>query len=159
MADLKSKLIDLISLHEGVKYRVYDDANGKEIKAGDTLVGHPTIGVGRNVASDGLGLSIEEINFILVNDINRVTGEAKNWVFFNGLSEVRQAVIIDMLFNMGRTRFNPNKWPNFFGAIKELEIKVGICTIIQETPLTQCQKDYYLIFKPQKNQDQHQEVV
>jgi hypothetical protein len=70
VADLKSKLIDLISLHEGVKYRVYDDANGKEIKAGDTLVGHPTIGVGRNVASDGLGLTIDEINFILVNDIN-----------------------------------------------------------------------------------------
>lgn len=119
MEDLKSKLIELISLHEGVKYRAYDDANGKEIKAGDTLVGHPTIGVGRNIASDGLGLTIEEINFILVNDINRVIGEAKDWVFFNGLSEVRQGVLVDMLFNMGRTRFNPSKWPNFFGAIKD----------------------------------------
>ena len=61
MPDPNEKLIDLISLHEGVKYRVYDDANGKEIKAGDTLVGHPTIGVGRNVASDGPGITKDEM--------------------------------------------------------------------------------------------------
>ena len=117
MPEKLDNITDLISLHEGVKYRVYDDANGKEIKAGDTLVGHPTIGVGRNVAADGIGISREEINFMLINDINRVKGEAKDWIFFNGLSKVRQAVIIDMLFNMGRTRFNPNKWPKFFEAI------------------------------------------
>ena len=80
-------------------------------------MGHPTIGVGRNVAADGIGITREEINFMLINDINRVKGEAKDWIFFNGLSKVRQAVIIDMLFNMGRTRFNPSKWPKFFEAI------------------------------------------
>jgi lysozyme len=117
--DPNEKLIDLISLHEGVKYRVYDDANGKEIKAGDTLVGHPTIGVGRNVASDGPGITKDEIDYLLSNDIRRVIGEAKDWIFFNGLSKVRQAVIIDMLFNMGRTRFNPGKWPKFFKAIQD----------------------------------------
>ena len=57
-------------------------------------------------------------NLLLVNDIQRVRGEAKDWIFFNGLSKVRQAVIVDMLFNMGRTRFNPNKWPKFFEAIR-----------------------------------------
>ena len=56
----KQKLIDLISDHEGVKLKVYDDATGQELKAGDVLVGHPTIGIGRNVAKDGLGISQEE---------------------------------------------------------------------------------------------------
>ena len=74
MPDPNEKLIDLISLHEGVKYRVYDDANGKEIKAGDTLVGHPTIGVGRNIASDGPGITKDEIDYLLSNDIKRVIG-------------------------------------------------------------------------------------
>ena len=61
MPEKLDNVTDLISLHEGVKYRVYDDANGKEIKAGDTLVGHPTIGVGRNVAADGPGITRERV--------------------------------------------------------------------------------------------------
>ena len=58
--DTRNKLIEKLILHEGMKLKVYDDANGKEIRAGDTLVGHPTIGVGRNVAGDGLGITEEE---------------------------------------------------------------------------------------------------
>tara|TARA_Y100001972_G_C7568083_1_gene285164 strand:+ start:71 stop:535 length:465 start_codon:yes stop_codon:yes gene_type:complete len=118
---VSKELNKLISLHEGVRYKVYDDANGKEIKAGDTLVGHPTIGVGRNIAADGLGITKEEVDFLLDNDIQRVKEETNDWNFFNNLSEVRQAVIIDMLFNMGKTRFNPNKWPKFFTYIKNNE--------------------------------------
>jgi len=85
MPEKLDNITDLISLHEGVRYRVYDDANGKEVKAGDTLVGHPTIGVGRNVAADGIGITREEINFMLINDINRVKVEAKNRIFFKWL--------------------------------------------------------------------------
>ena len=73
----KQKLINLISDHEGVKLKVYDDATGQELKAGDVLVGHPTIGIGRNVAKDGLGISQEEAEFMLMNDIDRVKEE--NW--------------------------------------------------------------------------------
>ena len=112
-------IIELLSLHEGVRLKVYDDANGNEIKAGDTLVGHPTIGVGRNIAGDGLGITKEESNFLLINDVHRVRKETENWGFFERLNEVRQAVILDMLFNMGLTRFNPGKWPKFFEAIEE----------------------------------------
>ena len=51
--ETREKLIDKLVLHEGMRLKVYDDANGNEIRAGDTLVGHPTIGVGRNIAGDG----------------------------------------------------------------------------------------------------------
>ena len=74
----KQKLINLISDHEGLKLKVYDDATGQELKAGDILIGHPTIGVGRNVAKDGLGISQEEAEFMLMNDIERVEEEIKN---------------------------------------------------------------------------------
>ena len=112
----KQKLIDLISDHEGVKLKVYDDYTGKELKAGDVLVGHPTIGIGRNVAKDGLGISQEEAEFMLMNDISRVKEEIKNFPIEH-LNEVRTAIIIDMAFNMGITRFNPTMWKKTFQAI------------------------------------------
>ena len=112
----KQKLINLISDHEGVKLKVYDDYTGKELKAGDVLVGHPTIGIGRNVAKNGLGISQEEAEFMLMNDIERVKEEIKNFPIEH-LNEVRTAIIIDMAFNMGITRFNPAIWKKTFQAI------------------------------------------
>ena len=116
----KNKLIDLISDHEGLILKVYDDGTGQELQAGDILIGHPTIGVGRNVAKDGLGISEDEAKYLLLNDISRVEQEIKNFPI-DHLNEVRNAVIIDMAFNMGITRFNPTMWPNFFrGIVNEL---------------------------------------
>jgi len=113
------RLAKMLALHEGMKLKVYDDANGKELKAGDTLIGHPTIGVGRNVASDGLGISEEEAIFILMSDIVRIQKEAESWEIYNSLDEIRQCIVLDMLFNMGMTRFNPTKWPSMFQALEE----------------------------------------
>lgn len=112
----KKKLVNLISNHEGVILKVYDDGTGQELQAGDILIGHPTIGVGRNVAKDGLGISQEEAEFMLMNDIERVEEEIKNFPIEH-LNEARRAIIIDMAFNMGITRFNPTKFPKFFRAI------------------------------------------
>ena len=113
----RTKLANMLILHEGMKLKVYDDATGQELKAGDILIGHPTIGIGRNVAGDGLGISEEEARFILHADIDRVEQEARQWSVYAGLDSTRQMVILDMLFNMGVTRFNPKKWPKLFGAI------------------------------------------
>jgi lysozyme len=112
----KKKLMNLISDHEGVKFKVYDDGTGQEIGAGDILIGHPTIGVGRNIAKDGLGISQEESDFLLENDINRVLEEIKNFPI-DHLNEARKAIIIDMAFNMGITRFNPTMWTKMFTAL------------------------------------------
>jgi len=116
----QEKIIFLLSDHEGVKLKVYDDYTGKELKAGDVLVGHPTIGIGRNVAKDGLGISQKEAEFMLMNDIDRVKEEIKDFPILH-LNEVRTAVIIDMAFNMGITRFNDFKWPKFFKAVANEE--------------------------------------
>jgi len=39
------------------------------------------------------------------------------------LNEVRKTVIIDMVFNMGVSRFNQRGWPNFFGAVIDRDFK------------------------------------
>ena len=54
----------MLKLHEGVKRHVYLCSAGYE-----------TLGVGRNVSQSGLGLSDDEIDYLLDNDIKRVTEE------------------------------------------------------------------------------------
>ena len=89
------RLIKMIKLHEGVKSHAYQCTAGKW-----------TIGVGRNIDEEGgLGLSNEEINVLLINDIERVKGElSAAYFWFPALDEVRQAAMIDMCFNLGLSR-------------------------------------------------------
>ena len=101
---------DLIRLHEGegpvVKSRflVYDDATGHPITAGSTVVGHPTIGVGRNL--EGRGMSRAEIDGLLHNDIAAAVHACERYDFFERLNEPRKAAMVDLMFNIGAPRFS-----------------------------------------------------
>ena len=94
-----SKLIEMIRQHEGVVKHAYKDSRG-----------YLTIGVGRLIDKklDG-GLSDDEINYLLANDIKRCQAEAETYEWFAGLNEPRQAVIISLLFNLGKPRFDAFK--------------------------------------------------
>lgn len=82
-------VIDLITKHEGLRLFPYTDTVGKL-----------TIGVGRNLTD--VGVSADEAQTLLANDLARAqTGIAEAWPPFAQLDPVRQAVIIDMVFNMG----------------------------------------------------------
>tara|TARA_R100001510_G_C7570088_1_gene146807 strand:+ start:264 stop:686 length:423 start_codon:yes stop_codon:yes gene_type:complete len=89
------RLLKMIKLHEGVKSHAYQCTAGKW-----------TIGVGRNIDEEGgLGLSEEEINVLLINDVERVKNElTAAYFWFPALDEVRQAAMIDMCFNLGLSR-------------------------------------------------------
>jgi lysozyme len=68
--------------------------------------GYWTLGIGRNIdPENGIGLSDEEVDFLLLNDINRVVKELEgqfNW--FSSLNEARRDAMIDMCFNLGLPR-------------------------------------------------------
>jgi len=88
------KLRDMLKRHEGVEPRVYRCSAGYE-----------TIGVGRNISASGIGLSEDEIDFMLDNDIARVIRElSSEYPWFNQLDDVRKDVMIDISFNLGATR-------------------------------------------------------
>lgn len=94
-----SKLIDMIRRHEGVVKHAYEDSRG-----------YLTIGVGRLIDKRlGGGLSDDEIDFCLANDIKRCQAEAKTYDWFAGLNVPRKAVIISLLFNLGKPRFDAFK--------------------------------------------------
>ena len=98
-----SELTEMLRKHEGVRDKVYLCSAGYE-----------TIGVGRNISEDGLGLSDDEIDYLLSNDIKRVLEElTEEYYWFAGLDEARQDAMIDISFNLGQTRLR--------GFVKSLE--------------------------------------
>jgi len=90
------KLIEMIKHHEGVVAHAYKDSRG-----------YLTIGVGRLIDEElGGGLSDDEIDYLLANDLKRCQVEAETYPWFAGLSEPRKAVVVSMLFNLGKPRWD-----------------------------------------------------
>ena len=87
---MANELIDMLKRHEGVRSHVYLCSAGYE-----------TLGVGRNISESGLGLTEDEIDFLLINDITRVKQELTDAYFwFPALNEARQDAMIDICFNL-----------------------------------------------------------
>ncbi len=63
-----------------------------------------TIGIGRNL--DDVGITEKEALYLLENDIEKSIKEAKEiFSCFDNHNQVRKEVIINMIFNLGKTRF------------------------------------------------------
>lgn len=98
-------LKELIKKHEGRMLKPYRCPAGKL-----------TIGYGRNL--EDKGITEAEAEFMLDNDINviiRACKETFSWFIF--LDNVRQAVIVDMIYNLGLGGFLGFK--NTIAAIRE----------------------------------------
>ncbi len=97
------KLIEQLKRHEGVKTHVYKDINGLE-----------HIGVGRNISKTGIGLTMEEIDYLLSNDILRCIKElSSEYPWFGQIeSEPRQEAIINIFLNLGATKYRGFKLAN-----------------------------------------------
>ncbi len=131
---MKHSIQEQLILHEGLKTKVYTCPANK-----------PTIGVGRNLEDTGLyefeqkrilgsyGLTKQEVIdilqvrqitqeealYMLNNDIMIIQAELEqDYKWFKFLNEVRQKVVIDMRFNLGRTGF-----AGFKKMIQQLELK------------------------------------
>ena len=84
----------MLKRHEGVRNKVYMCPAGYE-----------TIGVGRNISESGLGLSEDEVEYLLKNDILRCRNELLGeYDWFENLDSVRQEAMIDLSFNLGQTK-------------------------------------------------------
>ena len=89
------RLIDQLKRHEGVSKWAYEDH-----------LGYITVGVGRCLDPEiGLGLSDKEIDYLLQNDIERCYKELECLSWFPDLDPIRQEALVNMVFNLGLTRF------------------------------------------------------
>jgi len=100
------KLIEQLKLHEGVRSHPYD-----------CPAGYLTIGVGRNISETGLGLSDDEIDYLLQNDIERCYQELDRFAWFMDLDTVRQEALVNMCFNLGFPRLA--KFTKMMGAMAD----------------------------------------
>ena len=90
----RSALRKQLLRHEGLKLKPYRDTLGKL-----------TIGCGRNLTDRGI--TINEAMTLLEHDIDQALSEATgHFAWFADLDEVRQRVIVDMIFNLGVGRFS-----------------------------------------------------
>lgn len=100
-------LIRMLRRHEGEKSHVYLCSEGFE-----------TIGVGRNISESGLGLSDDEIEYLLSNDIKRCKAELEStFDWYESLDSIRQDACIDFNFNVGLSTFL--KFKKFCAAMKK----------------------------------------
>ena len=89
-----SKLVKQLRRHEGVRTHAYLCSENKI-----------TVGVGRNLDENGgIGLSDDEIDYLLENDIKRCQQELIGLLWFTDLDSVRQDALVNLCFNLGMTR-------------------------------------------------------
>ncbi len=89
---MKALATKLIKKHEGLRLTPYRCSSQKI-----------SIGWGRNLQDNGI--TLEEAETMLQNDVGNAIKEAESLPFFSFLNEPRQAVIVDMIFNLGLPRF------------------------------------------------------
>jgi len=85
-------IIQQLKREEGVRASAYQDS-----------LGYWTIGVGRLIdARKGGGLSEDEIEYLLANDVRQKTAEVRAALpWYDGLNDARKAVLVGMAFQMG----------------------------------------------------------
>lgn len=89
--------LELIKKHEGLRLKPYQCTAGKA-----------TIGFGRNIEDNGIRL--DEAELMLSNDIKECEAVLSDRMeYWDALSEVRQAVLIDMMYNLGWPRLSKFK--------------------------------------------------
>ena len=82
----------LIKKHEGLRLKPYLDSVNKW-----------TIGFGRNLSDNGI--SKYEAELMLVSDIEEVYRDLSCFKWISDLNHAREAVIVDMVYNLGINRF------------------------------------------------------
>jgi len=100
-----SRLTETLRRHEGVKYTLYKCTSDKW-----------TIGVGRNL--EDVGLSEEETDFLLQNDIERTVSLMDKYIpWHTDLDQVRHEALVNFVFNVGIG--TTMKFKNAMAALEE----------------------------------------
>jgi lysozyme len=90
---MNQQLKDMISEHEGKRLDMYQDSENIW-----------TVGVGHNIQERGISEAV--CSLMLEEDIEEAINDADTFRWFEDLNDPRRAVIVDMVFNMGLTRFS-----------------------------------------------------
>lgn len=114
----RAAMLDLLIKDEGLRLDLYDDATGKTIRKGSVVEGHPTIGIGR--ALDVYPLTREEAVYLSEQPLKHAEEALdRNLLGWRSLSEVRQIVLMSMVYQMGWG--GVSKFVKFLAAIRRMD--------------------------------------
>lgn len=83
-----------------------------------------TIGYGRNVDElGGIGISPDEADLLLRNDIDRTIQECEQWDWFRDLQPSQQSVLIQLCFQLGYPRLT--KFKRMLAALAEQDYETA----------------------------------
>jgi GH24 family phage-related lysozyme (muramidase) len=122
-------LLAMLERHEGRRNFLYDDYDGKALGRGTVLRGNATCGVGRNLS--GVGLSDDEIEYLLRNDVARAIAALEHYPFFSKIAGARRDAVVDMMFNMGAGTFA--KFTGFIGLMNDGNYKAASEDLLNST--------------------------
>tara|TARA_R110000824_G_scaffold222811_1_gene410615 strand:- start:970 stop:1395 length:426 start_codon:yes stop_codon:yes gene_type:complete len=92
-------IVENLKIEEGYRGRPYHCS-----------AGHLTIGYGRNVDKSGLGISEDEAEYLLKNDVNRTIDEVRQrWPWFDDCDKAAREVMIELCFQLGAPRLSAFK--------------------------------------------------
>lgn len=94
---IKDNIINILTKEEGFRPYIYDDATGKRINRGDTVIGTPTIGYGTVdiTEKDGQTLLKNRIDRIIDVDLLHFTK------YLPHMSEMQIVVLACMIYQLG----------------------------------------------------------
>lgn len=102
---ISDELLKSTKKHEGLRLKPYECTAGKL-----------TIGYGRNI--EDVGISKAEAEQMLASDLEQSEKDARSLIpNFDDIGQARQDALIEMAFNLGRTRLS--KFRKMIKAIKE----------------------------------------
>lgn len=105
---ISDRLKETITNHESSKKYAYKDS-----------LGYLTIGIGRNIdQKGGRGLSGDEIEYLLQNDIQLCQSQLINKKYYINQDAVRKEVLVELCFNLGI-----DKLEKFVNTLKAFEAK------------------------------------
>lgn len=88
---MDENVLRLVKEHEGLSLYAYPDS-----------LTYWSIGYGRCIdRRKNCGITQEEAEYLLLNDLNKAESQLKHFEWFNELDAVRQGVIIELTFNIG----------------------------------------------------------
>lgn len=113
-----NNVTELVTKHEGTRLKPYLDTVGKW-----------SLGTGRNISD--VGISQCEADFMLANDLTACHEDLVKFWWFTPLDEVRQAVLLDLRFNLGLAGLL--HFPHFLSAVGKQDWATAKAELLDST--------------------------
>lgn len=120
---------------EAKKLFVYDDATGKPIIKGMTVIGNPSIGVGRNLAARGI--TDGEADILLIDDMEALEEDLTPLLpWIAALSANRQCAVYSLYFNvsLGNPHHFIAAWPHFLAQMQAGQFEAAAANLETSKP-------------------------